>query len=87
MFKAFLSSFDMVIFVQHKRKNNKVSCPVQIVLSKVRPFLEHSCAILSSFKIVIIFNITSAEIKTKSADVLSEMITILKELRIAQLFS
>ena len=34
---------------------------------KVRSFFEHSCAILSSFKIVIIFNITSAEIKTKSA--------------------
>ena len=31
--------------------------------SKVRSFLEHSCAILSSFKIVVIFNITSAEIK------------------------
>ena len=29
----------------------------------------HSCAIFSSFKIVIIFNITPAEIKTKSADV------------------
>ena len=42
---------------------------------------------LSFFKIVIIFNNTSAEIKTKSADVLLEMITILKELRIAQLCS
>ena len=36
--------------------------------------------ILSSFKIVIIFNITSAKIKTKSADVLLKIITILKEL-------
>ena len=36
---------------------------------------------------MIIFNITSAEIKTKSADVLLTMITILKELRIAQLYS
>ena len=43
--------------------------------------------ILSSFKIVIIFNNTSAEIKAKSADVLLKMITILKELRIAQLCS
>ena len=34
---------------------------------------------------MIIFNNTSAEIKTKSADVLLNMITILKELRIAQL--
>ena len=54
---------------------------------KVRPFLEHSCAILSSFKTVIIFNNTSAEIKTKSADVLLKMIKSLKELRIAQLCS
>ena len=29
--------------------------------TKVRSFLEHSCAILSSFKIVIIFNNTSAD--------------------------
>ena len=41
--------------------------------------------ILSSFKIVIIFNNTSAKIKTKSTDVSLKMITILKELRIAQL--
>ena len=34
---------------------------------------------------MIIYNNTSAEIKTKSADVLLNMITILKELRIAQL--
>ena len=50
-------------------------------------FLEHSCVILSSFKIVIIFNNASGEIKTKSADVLLKMITILKELRVAQLCS
>ena len=56
-------------------------------LPKVCSFLEHSCAILSSFKIVIIFNITSAEIKTKSADVLLKIISILKNLRIAQLCS
>ena len=36
--------------------------------TKVRPFLKHNCSILSSFKIVVIFNLTSAEIKTKSAD-------------------
>ena len=34
---------------------------------------------------MVIFNITSAEIKTKSAAVLLKMTTILKELRIAQL--
>jgi hypothetical protein len=49
------------------------------MLSKVRPFLDHSCANLSSIKII--FNITSAEIKTKSADVSLKIITILKELR------
>ena len=54
---------------------------------KVRPFLEHSCAILSSFKIVVIFNMTSADFVLISADVLLKMITILKELRIAQLSS
>ena len=58
-----------------------------LILTKVRQFLEHSCAILSSFKFVVIFNITSAEIKTKSADVLSQMTRILKELRIVQLWS
>ena len=55
--------------------------------TKVRLFLDRSCAILSSFKIVVIFNITSTEIKTKSADVLLKMATILKELRIPQLRS
>ena len=53
--------------------------------TKVRSFLKHSCAILSSFKIVITFDNTSDEIKTRSADVLLKIITILKELRIAQL--
>ena len=56
-------------------------------LLKVRSFLEHSCAILSSFKIVIIFNNTSADFVLISADVTLKMITILKELRIAQLCS
>ena len=51
---------------------------------KVRLFLDCSCAILSSFKIVVIFNNTTAEIKTMSADVL---LKIFKELRIAQLRS
>ena len=39
------------------------------------------------FKIMIIFNNVSAEIKTKSDDALLEMILTLKELRIAQLSS
>ena len=54
-------------------------------LPKVCSFLDHSCAILSSFEIVIMFNTTSTEIKTKSADVLSKIISILKNLMIAQL--
>ena len=49
---------------------------------KVRPFLEHSCAILSFFKIVIIFNTKSADFVLISADVILKMITILKGLRI-----
>ena len=56
------------------------------IFVKVRSFLEHSCAILSSFKIVVIFNITS-DVKTKSADDVLKMTIILKELRIAQLCS
>ena len=51
--------------------------------TKVRSFLEHSCAIISSFKIVIIFKNTSAHFVLISADVLLKMITILKELSIA----
>ena len=49
------------------------------------PFILRRRAILSSLKIMIIFTNTSADIKTKSADLLSKMIIILSELRIAQL--
>ena len=41
----------------------------QIVLSKVRSLLDHSCAILISFKIVVFFNVTSADFVLMSADV------------------
>ena len=58
-----------------------------VITCKVSSFLEHSCAILSSFKIVIIFDDTLAEIKTKSADVLLKIIKISKELGIVQLCS
>ena len=50
--------------------------------AKVRLFLD-----CSSFIIVVIFNNTSAEIKTKSVDVFLKITTILKELRIVQLRS
>ena len=56
-------------------------------LTEVRSFLEHSCMILNSFKIVIIFNITSTDFVLISADVSFKMITVLKEMRIAQLCS
>ena len=55
-------------------------------MAKVRLLLDRTCSILSSFKIVVILNITSAEMKTKSADVLLKMTTILKELKIAKLW-
>ena len=48
----------------------QVNCALNKLGTKVRSFKEHSCAILSSFKIMIIFNNKSAEIKTKSADLL-----------------
>ena len=48
-------------------------------------FLDHSCTILSSFKIVVIFDSTSADFVLISADVILE--TILKEMRIAKLCS
>ena len=50
------------------------------IIVKVRSIQEHSCAILSSIKIMIIFNNTSAEIKTKSANVLLKMVIVLSEL-------
>ena len=54
---------------------------------KVRSSLEHSCAILISFKIVVIFNITSAYFVLISADVVLKMTTILKEMSVSQLCS
>ena len=45
------------------------------------------CAILISFKIVVVFNTTPADIKTKSANVVLKTTTILIEMRIAQLSS
>ena len=57
------------------------------VSSKVCSLLEHSCAILISFKTVVIFNIISADFVLMSADVVLKMTTILKEMRIAQLCS
>ena len=58
-----------------------INCSLDAYLPKVRSFLEHSCAILSSFKIVVIFNTTS----TGFVLIILKMTTILKELRIAQL--
>ena len=52
---------------------------------KVCSFLDHSYTILSSFKIVVIFDSTSADVVLISTNVILE--TILKELRIAKLCS
>ena len=60
---------------QHPQKKNSLD-------TKVRSFLENSCSILSFFKLVMIFNNTSADFVLISADVLLKIITILKELRI-----
>ena len=54
---------------------------------KVHLFLDRSCAILSSFKIVVIFNNTSADFVLIIADVILKMTTILKEMSIVQLCS
>ena len=54
---------------------------------KVRSLLEHSYAILISFKIMVVFNIPSADFVLMSADVVLKTTTILKEMRIAQLCS
>ena len=45
------------------------------------------CAILISFKIVLVFNTTSADLVLMSADVVLKSTTILKEMRILQLSS
>ena len=55
--------------------------------AKVRSLLDHGCAILISFKTVVIFYITSADFVLMSADVVLKMTTILKEMRIAHLCS
>ena len=45
-------------------------------LPKVRSLLDHSCAILISFKIVVLFNNTSADFVLISVDILLKMTTI-----------
>ena len=55
--------------------------------SKVRSLLEHSCVVLITFEIVVIFNIISGDFVFMSADVILKMTTILKQMRIKQLCS
>ena len=62
--------------------SNNFQLIITYLVTKVHLFLDRS-----SFKIVVIFNNTSAEIKTKWANVSSKMTMILKETRIAQLLS
>jgi hypothetical protein len=64
-----------------------LSSPNKSAAAKVRFFLDHCCAILSSFKILVIFNNTSADFVWISADGILKMTTILKELMIVQLCS
>jgi hypothetical protein len=58
-----------------------------ICFGKAPLFSNQSCAILSSFKIVAIFNNKSADFVLISADILLKMTTILKKVRIPQLRS
>ena len=61
------------------------SCKLKKSLfAKVCSFLKHSCLILRWFRIVVIFDIKSAEMKTKSADVILKITIILHWLKIAQ---
>ena len=66
-FVHFLSNF---MYLRHWINAKYIGC------IKVHSLLEYSCAILISFKIMVIFNITSAEFVLMSADV------VLKEMRI-----
>ena len=61
--------------------------PCVVTSVKSVQFLDHSCVILSSLKIVVIFDNTSADfvLISTGTDVISKMTTILKELRIGQL--
>ena len=75
------SSFCKVFTETYRKKTDDSFTNLEI---KVRSFLGHSCTILSSFKKVIISIIH--QLKSKKS-VLLKIITILKELRIAQLCS
>ena len=50
-----------------------------IMMKKSKFVLEDICAILISLKIVVVFNITSADVKKKSAGVVLKTTTILKK--------
>ena len=75
--KIHIPSFDYDFLIKHF---------LTFVLKSIH-LKKHSCTILSCFKIMIIFNNTSADFVLISADVLLKMTTILKELRITQLYS
>ena len=66
------------------RKFQKVYFEVTVLKSII---LTHKCTILISYKIVVLFNMTSADFVLTSADVVFISTTILKEMRIAQLSS
>ena len=63
-----IQTLPSVFIINHNWKPNtlqiytvETGTPINIVQAKVRSLLEHSCAILISFKIVVIFIITSAD--------------------------
>ena len=92
--KAFRQMTEIFLFVQDLASFSSflqfkcASGTIKKYVPKVRSFFkEHSCEVLTSIKIVIIFNNTSADFALISTDVILKIITILKEMRIAQLCS
>ena len=59
---------------KNKRFFQKILMLKNKYVAKVRLFLDRSCAILSFFKIVVIFNTTSADFVLISADFILKMI-------------
>jgi hypothetical protein len=72
-------------YQSHDKTGNRVKEQSQLtkifqtLITKVHLFQEHSCGILISFKVMILFNNTSADFVLISPEVLLKMIIILKE--------
>ena len=72
-------NFDDYLDFQQKARGYKITSNTVL--------LDHSCTILLSFKIVVIFNIKSVDFVLMSADVVLKMTRILREMKIEQLWS